>query len=213
MNDKGKFKKKTIIIMLVAVFISVCSLVWVLIFQGDDAYQETSNAFYDETAAIYTKTTKAEDPADSSDTSDVKVTVPVDFILESINTDSQLTQEQKDLGFKSAVYNGQNAVTYTMSKEKYRQFLLSYRFDITTDIEDALWRMYPYFKELDFNDDLTHFTVRVNRAEFNAAESEDIAGLIADQAEFYQAFAMLNASCTVVFTDYETNASITTVTP
>ncbi|MBP3938545.1 MAG: hypothetical protein IK955_03985 [Clostridia bacterium] len=213
MNDKGKFKKTTIIIMLVAVFISICSLAWVLIFQGDDAYQETNKDFYNETAAIYTKTTKTDDPADSGDTSDVKVKVPVDFILERINTDSQLTQEQKDLGFKSAIYDGQSSVTYTMSKEKYRQFLLSYRFDITTDIEDALWRMYPSFKELDFNDDLTHFTVRVNRAEFNSAESADIAGLIADQAEFYQAFAMLNANCTVAFSDYETNATITTVTP
>lgn len=213
MNDNGKFKKKTIIIMLVAIFISICSLAWVLIFRGDDAYQETNKAFYDETAVTYTKATNSENLTDSGDTSDIKVTVPVDFILERINIDSQLTQEQKDLGFKSAIYDGQSSVTYTMSKEKYRQFLLSYRFDITTDIEDALWRMYPYFKELDFNDDLTHFTVRVNRAEFNASESDDIADLIAGQAEFYQAFAMLNASCTVVFTDYETSATIATVTP
>lgn len=213
MNDKGKFKKKTIIIMLVAIFISICSLAWVLIFRGDDAYQETNKAFYDETAVTYTKATNSENLTDSGDTSDIKVTVPVDFIPESINADSRLSQEQKDLGFKSAVYDGQSSVTYTMSKEKYRQFLLSYRFDITTDIEDALWRMYPYFKELDFNDDLTHFTVRVNRAEFNASESDDIADLIAGQAEFYQAFAMLNASCTVVFTDYETSATIATVTP
>ncbi len=213
MNDNGKFKKKTIIIMLVAIFISICSLAWVLIFRGDDAYQETNKAFYDETAVTYTKATNSENLTDSGDTSDIKVTVPVDFIPESINADSQLSQEQKDLGFKSAVYDGQSSVTYTMSKEKYRQFLLSYRFDITTDIEDALWRMYPYFKELDFNDDLTHFTVRVNRAEFNTSESDDIADLIAGQAEFYQAFAMLNASCTVVFTDYETSATIATVTP
>lgn len=213
MNDNGKFKKKTIIIMLVAIFISICSLAWVLIFRGDDAYQETNKAFYDETAVTYTKATNSENLTDSGDTSDIKVTVPVDFIPENINADSQLSQEQKDLGFKSAVYDGQSSVTYTMSKEKYRQFLLSYRFDITTDIEDALWRMYPYFKELDFNDDLTHFTVRVNRAEFNASESDDIADLIAGQAEFYQAFAMLKASCTVVFTDYETSATIATVTP
>ena len=213
MNDNGKFKKKTIIIMLVAIFISICSLAWVLIFRGDDAYQETNKAFYDETAVTYTKATNSENLTDSGDTSDIKVTVPVDFIPENINADSQLSQEQKDLGFKSAMYDGQSSVTYTMSKEKYRQFLLSYRFDITTDIEDALWRMYPYFKELDFNDDLTHFTVRVNRAEFNASESDDIADLIAGQAEFYQAFAMLNASCTVVFTDYETSATIATVTP
>ena len=210
MNDNGKFKKKTIIIMLVAVFISVCSLAWVLIFKGDDSYQETNKAFYDETAPTYTQKAQSEEPTDEDDGSKVKITVPVSFVLEGINADSQLTDEQEELGFKSVVSEGNDSVTYTISKYDYEKFLRSYRYEITAGIEDALWRSYPYFKELDFNDELTRFVVTVESADYNSAEGESIAELISRQAEYYRAYSMLNAGCTVVFEDYATRNAITT---
>lgn len=212
MNDKGKFKKATIIVMLVAVFISVCSLAWVLIFQGDDAYQNSNEDFYNETAPIYTKAANADSAEEDDNSPDVKVTVPYSYALDTVNMDSQLTEEQKQLGFKSVVYDGQDSLTYTLSESKYRTFLRTFRFDITSDIDDALHRTYPAYRELDFNDELTRFTVRVDRTEYVTAEGSEIAAIISPVSATYRYYAQLNASCTIVIEDIATGEAIATIT-
>lgn len=210
MNDKGKFKKSTIIIMLVAVFISIGLLASVLILKGDDEYQKTHEDFYNETAPVYTKAASIDEPEINDNSSDITITVSLDYALDNANKSSQLTEEQRDLGFKSVVCNGTDSVTYTISENKYRSFLRTYRYSIATEIENSLWRSYPCFELLDFNEELTYFTVRVDPADYNAEEGSLIAGYISRKADAYQAYSMINAGCTVEIKDYSTGENIAT---
>ena len=113
--NNGKFKKATIIFMLVAVAIITCSILWVVIFKGDTSYERTNREFFEQTSATkYTAAVQNEDiTVDGDALIDVEMKIPISFILEDINANSQLTKEQKDAGFKSAVSDGNSSVTYT----------------------------------------------------------------------------------------------------
>ncbi len=212
MNDKGKFKKPMIIIMLVAVFISVCSLAWVVIFKGDDEYQETNKDFYEET--MYIEKAEAENADSDSDANvNIEITVPVSFVLEDINATSKLTKEQQNMGFKSASYDGDSSVTYTISKADYKNFLLSYRFEVVDSLEASFKQSYPYFRSLDYNDDLSLLTMKVDRSTFNSADGESISTTVLLPSMIYQMYAKTDTHCQVTITDYEINQVITTYTP
>lgn len=212
MDDKGKFKKPMIIIMLVAVFISVCSLAWVVIFKGDDEYQETNKDFYEETMYIE-KAEAANTDSDSDANINIEITVPVSFVLEDINATSKLTKEQQNMGFKSATYDGDNSVTYVISKADYKDFLLSYRFEVVDNLESAFRQSYPYFRSLDYNDDLSLLTMKVDRSTFNSSDGEAISTTVLLPSMIYQMYAKTDTHCQVTITDNETNQVITTYTP
>lgn len=213
MNDKGKFKKSTIIIMLVAVFISIGLLASVLILKGDDAYQKTNEDFYNETAPIYTKAANADASAVNDDSPDIKIAISYIYALDSINIRSQLTDEQKNLGFKSASFDGDETITYIISENNHRSFLRTYRYDISTEIEETLSRMYAYFEDIECNDELTHFTINVNRSAFNTADGENMAAIISPLSASYRQYAQLNANCTVIIKDSATGDTIATYNP
>ncbi|MBO5421414.1 MAG: hypothetical protein J6A67_05690 [Clostridia bacterium] len=214
MNNQGKYKKLTIVVMIVAVVISVCSLAWVVIFKGDDEYQETNKAFYEETSATRQRTTIPDESAtDADDAVDVEIKIPVSFVLDSVNTNSQLTKEQQDAGFKSAVFDGNGTVTYTISKADHRKFLMNYKYDVVTDLEVSLASEYAYFNDLDYNEDLSKFSVKVNGSSFNNADGEEISTKVSLPSMLYQMYAMIETNCQVSIVDDNTNRVITTYTP
>ena len=96
MNDKGKFKRLTVILMIVSVVISVISLAWVIIFRDEDQYERTNKEFYEQTSSVRRHTQVTDNSSDSDEMFNVEITVPVSFVLENINSDSRLTDEQKD---------------------------------------------------------------------------------------------------------------------
>ena len=213
MNDKGKFKKSTIIIMLVAVFISIGLLASVLILKGDDEYQKTHEDFYNETAPVYTKAVIADSAEENDESPDIRIAVPYIYALDSANIRSQLTDEQKDLGFKSASFDGDETITYIISENNHRSFLRTYRYDISTELEETLSRMYSSLEDFECNDELTRFTIKVNRSTFNTADGENMAAIISPLSASYRQYAQLNANCTVVIKDSASGETIATYNP
>lgn len=215
MNNNGKFKRTTIIFMLVAVAIITCSLVWVVIFKGDESYEKTNRAFFEETSATKHATAVQGDDitADDDELIDVEIKIPISFILEDINANSQLTKEQKDAGFKSAVSDGNSSVTYTISKADYKVFLRNYRYEIVSGIENNLTSSYSYVKDVNCNDDLSNIIVKVDRTEFNSADGNSISSSVSLPSMVYQMYAQLGMNCSITIADARTSAVITTYNP
>ncbi len=215
MNNNGKFKKPTIIFMLVAVAIITCSLVWVIIFKGDNSYEKTNRDFFEQTSATkHAVAVQGDDiTADGDELIDVEIKVPISFVLEDINANSQLTKEQKDVGFKSAASDGNSSVTYTISKADYKVFLRNYRYETVTKIENELTHSYSYIKDINCNDDLSNVIVKVDRAGFNSADGSAISTTVSLPSMVYQMYAQLGMNCNISIADAETSAVITTYNP
>lgn len=212
--NNGKFKKATIIFMLVAVAIITCSILWVVIFKGDTSYEKTNREFFEQTSATkYAAAVKNEDiTVDGDELIDVEIKIPISFILEDINANSQLTKEQKDAGFKSAVSDGNSSVTYTISKADYKVFLRNYRFEIVTEIEKDL-SSYSYVKDVNCNDDLSNIIVKVDRIGFNSSDGDAISTAVSLPSMVYQMYAQLGMNCNITIADAETSAVIATYNP
>lgn len=212
--NNGKFKKATIIFMLVAVAIITCSILWVVIFKGDTSYEKTNREFFEQTSATkYAAAVQNEDiTVDGDELIDVEIKIPISFILEDINANSQLTKEQKDAGFKSAVSDGNSSVTYTISKADYKVFLRNYRFEIVTEIEKDL-SSYSYVKDINCNDDLSNIIVKVDRAWFKSSDGDAISTAVSLPSMVYQMYAQLGMNCNITIADAETSAVIATYNP
>ena len=212
--NNGKFKKATIIFMLVAVAIITCSILWVVIFKGDTSYEKTNREFFEQTSATkYAAAVQNEDiTVDGDELIDVEIKIPISFILEDINANSQLTKEQKDAGFKSAVSDGNSSVTYTISKADYKIFLRNYRFEIVTEIEKDL-SSYSYVKDVNCNDDLSNIIVKVDRAGFKSSDGDAISTAVSLPSMVYQMYAQLGMNCNITIADAETSAVIATYNP
>lgn len=214
MNNSGKFKKPTIIFMLVATAIITCSLLWVVIFKGDTSYEKTNREFFELTSATrYAAAVQDENvTADGDELIDIEIKIPISFILEDINANSQLTAEQKEAGFKAAVSDGNSSVTYTISKADYEVFLRNYRYETVSGIENEL-SSYSYVKDVNCNDDLSNIVVKVDRAGFNSADGASITSTISLPSMVYQMYAQLGMNCSISIADAETSAVITTYNP
>ncbi|MBQ1967543.1 MAG: hypothetical protein II356_06165 [Clostridia bacterium] len=212
--NNGKFKKATIIFMLIAVAIITCSILWVVIFKGDTSYEKTNREFFEQTSATkYAAAVQNEDiTVDGDELIDVEIKIPISFILEDINANSQLTKEQKDAGFKSAVSDGNSSVTYTISKADYKVFLRNYRFEIVTEIEKSL-SSYSYLKDVNCNDDLSNIIVKVDRAGFKSSDGDAISTAVSLPSMVYQMYAQLGMNCNITIADAETSAVIATYNP
>lgn len=215
MNNSGKFKKTTIIFMLVAVVIITCSLLWVVIFKGDNSYEKTNREFFEQTSATkYTAAVQGDNvTVDGDELIDVEIKIPISFILEDVNANSQLTKEQKETGFKSVVSDGNSSVTYTISKADYKVFLRNYRYEIVAGIENDLASSYSYVKDVNCNDNLSNIVVKVDRAGFNSADGASITSAASLPAMIYQMYAQLGMNCNITVADAETSAVIATYNP
>lgn len=213
MNDKNKIRKLTAIVMIVAVVISVVSLAWVIIFKDESQYERTNKEFYEYTSAVRRYTQAADNSSDSDEMFNVEITVPVSFVLENINSDSRLTDEQKDIGFKSVVFDGESSVTYVISKANHSKFLKNYRYEVITDLEISLKADYPYISSIDYNDTLSEFSVKVDSSAYKAADAQSIATAISLPSMIYQLYADVQTKCQVSFADSQTSRVIETVIP
>lgn len=213
MNDKGKFKRLTVILLIVSVAISVISLAWVIIFKDADEYERTNREFYEQTSAVNRHTQITDNSSDSDEMFNIEITVPVSFVLENINSDSRLTEEQKDMGFKSVTFDGESSVTYVISKANHSKFLKNYRYDVVTDLEISLKADYPYVKSIDYNDSLSEFSVRVDSSAYKAADARSIATAVSLPSMIYQLYADVETKCQVSFADAQTSRVIETVIP
>lgn len=93
---------------------------------------------------------------------DVTITIPKDYIGDEFQ--ENLTDEQKDLGFKTATKNNDGSVTYTMTKEAHENILK----EITPKLEESLNDIvnsgkFPSFKKIEHNSDFTEMTVKVDK--------------------------------------------------
>lgn len=215
MNNNGKFKKTTIIFMFIAVAIIISSLLWVVIFKSDVSYEKTNREFFEETSVVkYAAAVQGEDiTSDGDELIDVEIKIPISFILEDINSNSQLTKDQEKAGFKAAVSDGNSYVTYTISKADYKVFLRNYRYETVTGIENDLSSSYAYIKDVNCSDDLSNIIVKVDRAGFNSADGAAISSTVSLPSMIYQMYAQLGMNCNITIADAQTSETITTYNP
>lgn len=95
----------------------------------------------------------------------VDITVPASMFTEENPASAELTQEQKDKGFKSAVINEDGSVTYTMSKKAFKAYK-SELLQSTQEQLNALPNDYTSIKTVEANDDLSQITLKVNKQEY-----------------------------------------------
>ncbi len=213
MDNKGKFKKLTVIVMIVAVVISIISLAWVIIFKDAGEYERTNREFFEQTAAAGKHPQAVNSSTDSEETYDVEITVPVSFVLENINSDSRLTNEQKNMGFKSVTFDGESSVTYVISNTDHRNFLMNYRYEVVTELENSLKADYSYVDQIDYNDSLSEIIVKVDSSAYRSADAQTIATAASLPSMIYQLYADADVGCHVSFADAQTSRVIETVTP
>lgn len=213
MNNKNKVRRFTAILMIVAVVISVFSLAWVIIFKDEDQYERTNKEFYEQTSAVKRHTQPVGNSSDSDEMFNIEITVPVSFVLENINTDSRLTDEQKNMGFKSVTFDGESSVTYVISKANHNKFLKNYRYEIITELEDSLKKDYAYVNSIDYNDTLSEFSVKVDSSAYKSADAQSIATVVSLPSMIYQLYADVETKCQVSFADAQTSKVIETVIP
>ena len=51
MNENGKFKKATMIVMIVSVVFIIACILWVLIFRGDNNFDRSNREFFEQTSS------------------------------------------------------------------------------------------------------------------------------------------------------------------
>lgn len=78
----------------------------------------------------------------------------------------------EEQGYKSVVYNAESdTFTLEMDGERYNKLVSDLFTDITTGVKElAQSDLYPYIKDIQFNEDLSEFTLYVDRATYFAIE-------------------------------------------
>ena len=193
MNENGKFKKWTLIAMIIAVIFSIACILWVLIFKGDNNYDRSHREFFEQTSSVR----YVQEVANNENQTEIEITVSATFALDGTNKTSKLTQEQKQAGFISVTNNGDNTLTYKITSSDYERFISSYRNDMLININGYFKTDFPSAQNVDYNNNLTEITVKMSRADFNSGDVETTATLASLPALTYQMYAMIETSCTV----------------
>ena len=197
MNENGKFKKATMIVMIVSVVFIIACILWVLIFRGENNFDRSNREFFEQTSSAK----YVQEVANNEIQREIEITVSATFALDGTNKTSKLTNEQKQAGFKSVTNNGDNTLTYKIMSNDYERFINSYRNDMLININGYFKTDFPSAQNVDYNNDLTEITVKMSRADFNSGDIETTATLASLPAMTYQMYALLETHCTVRVVD------------
>lgn len=141
----------------------------------------------------------------------VDITVPASMFSEESPATDELSQEQKDKGFKSAKLNDDGSVTYTMDKSAFKD----YKEELKKSSEDSLNSLsndYPCISNVGYNDNLSEIKISVNRSEYeNGMNFLCItqAGFIAN---IYQAYTNETIKSEIKVIDKDTDEVIESAT-
>lgn len=118
----------------------------------------------------------------------VEVTLPRDFFEEG--TEEEVAEYVDEAGFSSAVINPDGSVTVKMSRGVHGQILQDMREGLNEYIAEAIAENPRDFTQITFDDDLSRFSVEVNRSVWPSSfESGFVGWGLAISGMYYQAFA------------------------
>ncbi len=137
----------------------------------------------------------------------VDINIPATWFDEDNPATDELTQEQKDNGFKSAKLNDDGSVTYTIGKSDFKK----YKEQLQASTADSLNNIsadYPCVKSIEFADDFSEITLKVNRAEYEDGLNSFVIPVAGFSANMYQTYTNEPVKSDVKVVDIDTNETI-----
>lgn len=122
----------------------------------------------------------------------VDIVIPAVCFSEAKPATAELTQEQKDMGFKSAKVNEDGSVTYTVSKKLYKT-IKEETAKSTEEQLSVIPDIAPSVKSVEYNEDFSEIILKVDKAAYeNTLDSLSVfqAGML---ETVYQAYTGISA--------------------
>lgn len=126
----------------------------------------------------------------------VEITVPASMFDEDNQPSNELSEEQKEQGFKSAQVNEDGSVTYTMSKAAFKD----YKENLKATVEDTfnnLGSEYSFIQKVDYDSNFSVVKLYVDEATYSQGFNFMCVMAVGYSANMYQAYTNEEISCTV----------------
>lgn len=175
---------KKIIVLLLTVAILLC-------FASCSSGETTEK---EETSATSATTTTTEIVDENLLT--VEITVPASMFDEDNQPSNELSEEQKEQGFKSVQINEDGSVTYTMSKAAFKD----YKENLKVSVEDNfnnLGSEYSFIQKVDYDSNFSVVKLYVDEATYSQGFNFMCVMAVGYSANMYQAYTNEEISCTV----------------
>lgn len=126
----------------------------------------------------------------------VEITVPASMFDEDNQPSNELSEEQKEQGFKSAQVNEDGSVTYTMSKAAFKD----YKENLKATVEDTfnnLGSEYSFIQKVDYDSNFSVVKLYVDESTYSQGFNFMCVMAVGYSANMYQAYTNEEISCTV----------------
>ena len=136
-------------------------------------------------ACSKTESTAPDDTA--AQQQDVEITIPKSLISEQAST--ELTEDQKSMGFKSASLNEDGSLTLVIAESEYDTLMQKLKQNTADSLESIVTDgTYPSVKDIEYNDDFSKITLIVEQQSFDEG-LDSLSTLVAGLAgTIYQAY-------------------------
>lgn len=141
---------------------------------------------------------------------DVEITIPASLFSKEDPATDELTQEQKDLGFKSAKLNEDGSVTYKMSKKAYKEYLETMKTQTQENL-NSLSEDYNSIKSVECNDDFSEITIKVEKSAYEQGMdflAIPVAGIAGNMYQAIAGYDEEKMSSTVKIVDQDTGEEL-----
>lgn len=126
----------------------------------------------------------------------VEITVPASMFDEENQPSNELTEEQKEQGFKSVNINEDGSVTYTMSKAAFKDYKENLKAS-TEDTFNNLGSEYSFIQKVEYDDNFSVVKLYVDEASYSQGFNFMCIMAIGYSANLYQAYTNEEVNCTV----------------
>lgn len=128
--------------------------------------------------------TEAEEVTDEEN---VEVTITADLLI-GANVDDIITKAKED-GIDDVTKNNDGSITYKMSEAKHAEMLEDMKTDVAELVDQVLnGESYRDVKNIEYNDNLSEFTLTVNQEGFALYGQESLVPRLAIQGILYQIY-------------------------
>ncbi len=118
----------------------------------------------------------------------VEVTIPKEF-FEGM-TAEEITEAGAETGYSSTTVNADGTVTYKMSRKAHQKLLQEMKGELDEGFLETYAEKPNVFRKITYNDDVTVFTVEVNRVAFESDFEAEFVGFgLGLWGIYYQMFA------------------------
>lgn len=142
----------------------------------------------------------------------VDVTIPASFFSEENPASEELSDEQKEEGFKSAKINADGSLTYAIKKSSWKKLLEEFKADVEKTLNElSTSGEYAAIKKVTYNDDFSKIILDVNREEFENGTGSFAALSAYFSIAYYQLFNKQEPHCSIAYRDVNTNETFNVV--